>query len=33
MTSGESYYLYLVVAAIAVFGVTLGWSDWYSRKR
>jgi hypothetical protein len=34
MGTGEIYFLYLVIAAAAVFAVTLAWANWFTdRKR
>ena len=33
MTTGESYYLMLVLAAFTAFGVTLAVESWLGRKR
>jgi hypothetical protein len=30
MTADELYFLYLVIAAMALFGATLAWTQWYS---
>jgi hypothetical protein len=33
MGAGELYYLYLVVGAITLFGVTLAWANWFTDRK
>jgi hypothetical protein len=32
MSADELNYLYLVIGAIALFGVVLAWTEWYSNR-